>query len=449
MVTKTLESAGENLNLTVYSSNCLEELSLAMFRLESSIEALPSKTKDARAWMSSALLCHYDCLNNFKYVNDTAEIHNLMSFFENLGKITSNALSVVRSLDLFGTDTGKWAAPKTERDGFFEPIKSTELDFPTKFPADLKIDATVSKDGKGYKTVEEAISAAPSNLTGKKYVINIKEGVYDEMVRVPLEKKNIVFIGDGIGKTIITGNLTVGPVGVFTYNTPTVAVAGDGFMAKDITFKNTAGIPTLQAVAFRSHSDKSYIENCEFIGNQDTLHAHGLRQFYKSCKIQGHIDFIFGNAAAYFKDCEIFISPRLEKREKGEKNAVTAHGRTDSGQSTGFVFNNCTITGTAEYKKLCESNPKVHLNYLGRPWKDFSRIVFIKSYLDSIIAPAGYLEWDGNQSLNTLYYGEFENKGPGSDLKGRVSWSSKIPPQQVPTFSIKNFIQGDEWLPKS
>ncbi|WCJ29063.1 Plant invertase/pectin methylesterase inhibitor superfamily [Euphorbia peplus] len=449
-VTQTLEAAGKNLNLTVYSTNCLEELSNSMLRLESSLNALPTKTKDARAWMSAALLFHYSCLNNFKYVNDTVEIHNLMSFFEKLGGITGDALSMVRSFDLFRSDMGKWAPPKTEREGFFEPVKNKELDFSTKFPTDLKVDATVSKDGKGFKTVGEAVNAAPSNLTeGKRFVINIKAGVYDEIVRVPLDKKNLVFIGDGIGKTIITGKLMVGPVGVFTYNTATVAVLGDGFMAKDLTFKNEGGVPTYQAVAFRSGSDKSYIENCEFIGHQDTLHVHGLRQFYKSCKIEGSVDFIFGNAAAYFKDCEILISPRLEEPEKSKKNPITAQGRTDPGQSTGFVFNNCSVTGTPEYMKLYTSKAKKDKNYLGRPWKDYSRIVFIHSFLDSIIDAAGYLEWDGNRSLNTLYYGEFENKGPRSDLKGRVPWSSQIPSQHVPTFSIQNFIQGDEWLPKS
>ncbi|WCJ29064.1 Plant invertase/pectin methylesterase inhibitor superfamily [Euphorbia peplus] len=450
MVTDALNGAGKNVNLSQYSVNCLEELSNSMFRLQSSINGLPSKTKDARAWMSAALVYQSDCLSNFKNVNDTVEINKLLTLLDSLTRMTSNALTLVRAFDLFGSDTGKWVGPKTERDGFFEPVENEELDFPTKFPTDLKVDATVSKDGTGFKTVGEAVEAAPVNLTGgKRFVINIKAGTYDEIVRVPLDRTNIVFIGDGIGKTIITGKMAVGPVGVFTYNTATVAVMGDGFMAKDLTIKNEAGIPTKQAVAFRSDSDKSYVENCEFIGHQDTLYIHGLRQFYKSCRVEGNVDFIFGNGAAYFKDCEIFINPRQELPEKGEKNAVTAQARTDAGQSTGFVFDNCSVTGTPEYMKLVQSNPKVHKNYLGRPWKEFARTVFIRSFLDSLILPAGWLEWDGNQSLSTLYYGEFENKGPGSDLKGRVPWSSQITPQRVPTFSVQNFLQGDEWLPKS
>lgn len=223
-VTKILKGASNNLNLSVYSGNCLEELSNAMFRLQSSLDVLPSKPKEARTWMSGALSCHYNCLNNFKYVNDTDQIHSLMSFFENTGQITSNALSLVRSFDLFGSDTGKWAPPKTERDGFFEPIQKKDLEFTTKFPANLGIGLKVNKDGSGggHRTIQEAVNAAPSNLTDKKFVIHIKEGVYEEIIRVPLDKKNLVFLGDGIGKTIISGKLNVGPVGVFTYNTATV-----------------------------------------------------------------------------------------------------------------------------------------------------------------------------------------------------------------------------------
>lgn len=66
------------------------------------------------------------------------------------------------------------------------------------------------------------MDAAPSNETERKFVIRIKEGVYNETVRVPLEKKNVVFLGDGMGKTVITGSLNVGQPGMTTYDSATV-----------------------------------------------------------------------------------------------------------------------------------------------------------------------------------------------------------------------------------
>lgn len=220
-------------------------------------------------------------------------------------------------------------------------------------------------------------------------------------------------------------------------------------MASGLTIQNTAGPDAHQAVAFRSDSDLSVIENCEFIGNQDTLYAHALRQFYKSCRILGNVDFIFGNSAAIFQDCQILVRPRQLKPEKGENNAIAAHGRTDPAQSTGFVFQNCLINGTEEYMRLCHKKPKVHKNFLGRPWKEFSRTVYIHCNLEALITPPGWLPWRGDFALKTLFYGEFENSGPGSDATQRVAWSSQIPADHVFTYSVQNFIQGNDWIPTS
>ncbi|KAE8697401.1 putative pectinesterase/pectinesterase inhibitor 64 [Hibiscus syriacus] len=193
-------------------------------------------------------------------------------------------------------------------------------------PSNLNPDVTVSKDGSRgqYNTLQDAVKAAPVNPESRRrFVIYIKEGVYEETVRVPFEKRNVVFLG----------------------------ISDDGFMARGLTIRNTAGPDVHQAVAFRSDSDLSVIENCEFLGNQDTLFAQSLRQFYKKCRIQGNVDFVFGNSASMFQDCEILVAPRQLNTEKGANNAIAALGRTDPAQSTGLVFQNCLINGTHEYMR--------------------------------------------------------------------------------------------------
>ncbi|XP_057998310.1 probable pectinesterase/pectinesterase inhibitor 51 isoform X3 [Hevea brasiliensis] len=453
MVKSILANSTGSLNRTNAGKNCIELLGNSQYRISSTLDALPrGRNKDARAWMGAAMIFQYDCWSAFKYANDTSQTNETMSFLNTLIMISSNALSLLMAYDIHGNQTESWTTPKTERDGFWEtPGSGGNLGFNGGFPSNLTADVIVCKDGSGgcYKTVQEAVNAAPDNQANKKFVIHIKEGVYEEIVRVPIEKKNVVFLGDGMGKTVITGSLTVGQPGVNTYESATVGVLGDGFMASGVTFQNAAGPPTHQAVAFRSDSDLSYIENCEFLGNQDTLYAHSLRQFYKSCRIQGNVDFIFGNSAAVFQDCQILVVPRQENREKGEQNAVTAHGRTDPAQSTGFVFQNCSINGTAEYMALYNGNPKVHRNYLGRPWKEYSRVVYINCNFESLITADGWMPWSGDFALNTLYYGEYKNSGPGSNLSQRVTWSSQIPAEHVNTYSAQNFIQGDEWMPTS
>ncbi|XP_024985505.1 probable pectinesterase/pectinesterase inhibitor 51 [Cynara cardunculus var. scolymus] len=449
MAQSILKAAAGNPNQTNAANNCIQHLRNSEYRLKSTADALPrGMMKDGRAWTGAGLAYQYDCWSALKYVNTSSMINETMSFLNTLIDHTSNALSLMMAYDLYGDQISSWVPPKTERDGFWEAGGSggggggPQLGVPT----GLKADVTVCKGGGcDHATVQEAVNAAPDWGYGRRFVIWVKAGVYEETVRVGLEKQNVVVLGDGMGKTVITGSLNVGPPGISTYNTATFGVVGDGFMASGLTFENTAGPDAHQAVAFVSDSDQSIIENCEFLGNQDTLYAHTLRQFYKSCRIEGNVDFIFGNSASIFQDCTILVRPRQLKPEKGENNAVTAHGRIDPAQPTGFVFQNCLVNGTEEYMRLYYSNPKVHKNYLGRPWKEFSRTVFIDCQMEALVTAQGWMPWAGDFALTTLYYGEFGNSGKGSDLSGRVAWSSRIPTEHVNVYSVGNFIQGDQW----
>ena len=149
-----------------------------------------------------------------------------MSFLDGgLLHVTSNALGMMVSYDNFGDKLASWTPPRTERDGFWEKTGPGMGSDPGTlgFPSGLKEDVTVCKTGKcRYKTVQEAVNAAPDNNGVRKFVIKISEGVYEETVRVPFEKKNVVFIGDGVGKTVITGSLNARMPGMSTFKSATV-----------------------------------------------------------------------------------------------------------------------------------------------------------------------------------------------------------------------------------
>lgn len=84
------------------------------------------------------------------------------------------------------------------------------------------------------------------------------------------------------------------------------AVDGQGFVAMNITFKNTAGAAKFLVVAIWNSADLSAFYYCSFEGYQDTLYTHSQRQFYKDYNIYGTIDFIFGNSAAIFQNYNIY-----------------------------------------------------------------------------------------------------------------------------------------------
>ncbi|KAG5514121.1 hypothetical protein RHGRI_035499 [Rhododendron griersonianum] len=77
----------------------------------------------------------------------------------------------------------------------------------------MDMDVTVAKDGSGnFSTIQEAINHAPS-FSPRRYKIQIGEGHYVENILVPKNKTNLMLVGAGMNKTIISGNKTtaIGP----------------------------------------------------------------------------------------------------------------------------------------------------------------------------------------------------------------------------------------------
>ncbi|CAA0828223.1 Probable pectinesterase/pectinesterase inhibitor 7 [Striga hermonthica] len=303
----------------------------------------------------------------------------------------------------------------------------------------------VDQNGNGnFSTINDALAVAPNNTNRSNgyFLIYIKAGVYEEYVSVPKNKKYLMMIGDGINQTIITGNRSVVD-GWTTFNSATFAVVAPNFIASDITFRNTAGPIKHQAVAVRNGADFSIFYQCSIEAYQDTLYAHSLRQFYSDCLIYGTVDFIFGNAAVVFQGCN--LRPRLPM--PGQFNAITAQGRIDPNQNTGISIQNCTIQAAEDLA----ANNAIVKTYLGRPWKEYSRTVYMQSFMDGSIDPTGWSPWLGDFALNTSYYAEFNNTGPGSNTSARVTWPGfhVINQTDAGNFTVSAFLLGDDWIPPS
>ncbi|KAK4493472.1 hypothetical protein RD792_006034, partial [Penstemon davidsonii] len=301
-------------------------------------------------------------------------------------------------------------------------------------------DVTVAADGSGnFRTISEAVAAAPEGSS--RYVIGIRAGVYRENVEIPRRKTNLMFVGAGRTTTIITASRSVGG-GSTTFNSGTVAVVGSGFLARDITFQNTAGPSNNQAVALRVNADLSAFYRCDMLAYQDTLYVHSLRQFYTGCLIVGTVDFIFGNAAVVFQNCDI----HARRPNAGQRNMVTAQGRDDPNQNTGIVIQRCRIGATSDLQPVQSSFP----TYLGRPWREYSRTVVMQTVISDVINPAGWYMWNGNFALDTLFYAEYLNTGAGAGTANRVTWTGYrvlTTAAQAQPFTAGTFLGGGNWLP--
>jgi pectinesterase len=292
---------------------------------------------------------------------------------------------------------------------------------------------TVALDGSGqFKSVQDAIMSVPAGSAANPVIIRIRPGIYKELIYIQHEKRFFQLVGEDAASTVLTFDLhanMIGPNGkpIGTFRTPSTVVDADDFTAENLTFENTAG-PVGQALAIRVDSDRAIFRRCRFMGWQDTMFLNRGRQYFEDCYISGHVDFIFGAATAFFERCKISC------RRSGYITAASTYDYVPYG----FVFSNCKITGE-------DANVKT---YLGRPWRDFSSVVFMNTEMSDVVRPAGWQNWDLPAREKTARYSEFNNTGPGADSKSRVSWARQLHKSEAKQITVKNVLRGtDGWNP--
>ena len=294
---------------------------------------------------------------------------------------------------------------------------------------DLKFSAVVALDGSGdFTSINEAIlSVRDYNPEGRSYIL-LKKGEYREKVLCPANKTNITLIGEDMAETIIVWGDYASLDNMGTFRTWTLKVEGNGFEAENLTISNDAG-QVGQAVALHVEGDYAIFRNCRILGNQDTIFTgnDNSRQYYENCYIDGTTDFIFGPATAWFEHCTIHC-----KRNSYITAASTPQNRF------GYVFNNCTITADPEVDKV----------YLGRPWRAHAQVIFMNCTMGSFIRKEGWNNWRKVENEKTARYYEYNNKGDGACMEGRVNWCRVLPDSLALTLTPEYIFKGTEdWNP--
>jgi|HubBroStandDraft_1064217.scaffolds.fasta_scaffold128586_2 pectinesterase len=311
--------------------------------------------------------------------------------------------------------------------------------------AEVKTITVATDGGQDFKTIQEAIAAAPSHSTDRT-IIHILPGTYAGPFMVPKDKPNITMQGDDAATTILTWDRNVRdpiPAGNDGFN-PGVEVRADDFTAAHLTIQNTSGDHG-QALALRVDGDRDIFVDCHLTGWQDTLMINNGRDYFRDCYIAGRVDFIYGSATAWFADCEI------HSRNGGHVTAAS----TPLDHPYGYVFANCKLTGDIDAWDPATTNPATTqkprvtpMADLGRPWRPYASVTYLNCEMGAHISPHGWNNWGKASNETTARYSEYKSTGPGGSADKRLAWSHQLTDDQAKQITLQTVLGGDDnWDP--
>lgn len=269
-----------------------------------------------------------------------------------------------------------------------------------------------------YKTVQSAVDALSTSAT-KEQCIFIAKGTYKEQVYIKQLKSPLIIYGETTNTKDYNQNTVTITQGRSQNDSPnndataTLRAWTPNLKVYNVNFVNTRGQGS-QALALSASADKQGYYACQFKGFQDTILAEVGNQVYAQCYIEGATDFIFGQKArAWFDGCRIGVLA-------ANLGFITASGRDSDSNPAYYVINKSTVSAAPG------NNVPNGAYYLGRPWRNYARVVFQQTSLSAVINTQGWTTWNGDpKSTDHVLFGEYKNTGAGANTK-RVSFGQQL-----------------------
>ena len=327
-------------------------------------------------------------------------------------------------------------------------------------PEARTFDAVVAQDGSGdYTTVQAAIDAAPeARITP--YLIFVKNGEYEELVKIPASKPFIHLIGQNSEKTVIKywinngGSSDIG--WEYSTNNPASKTFGyqgvfqvdaTDFYAENISFINSYGVEKQagpMGLAMRTCNDRLSFNNCKFRSYQDTWFTTTTnvsdRHYVNNCLIEGAVDYFYGAGDVYVEN-----STFRQARASGSVIVAPCH---KEGTKYGYVIDRCVLDGEGSQHKL------------GRAWQNEPMAVFLNTTFKTEFAPEGWSEWhiapklfaeynsvdaDGNPIDLTARRTEYKVDNQTEKAKRQAILSD----EEAARYTYENVVSGnDDWNPR-
>lgn len=320
-----------------------------------------------------------------------------------------------------------------------------------------------------YPTISDALAAADQLYPDAEQPVMIRVDPGEYCERVEIHRSHVTIEGETADSVRIVGSTGAkmpsedgsgvdGTLG--TFRTYTVLVDADDVRLENLTIVNDAGDgrEVGQAIALYADGDRLVVDTCCITGRGDTLFLGPLpprevkpggfigpkqfaprrvgRQYFRRCRIEGDVDFIFGGACAYFEGCEI----RSLNRNMDVNGYVTA-ASTPEGEPYGFVFHGCSFTAAQDVAPDSV--------YLGRPWREWAQTVLIDCWLGQHIKREGWWDWAKPAAHERAHYAGASLHGPASDAENWAPWAHELDATATTRYAREQVLSGaDGWDPE-
>lgn len=315
-------------------------------------------------------------------------------------------------------------------------------------------DVIVASDGSGdFTSLQSAIDAAPENRI-KPWLIFVKNGNYNEHIDIPANKPMLHIIGQDRDKTVVLDNRLCGGENAYHVSKgATVVINSNDCLFENITLENSYGHELQagpQALALNTSGDRTIFNNVAMLSYQDTWitpSTSNYRAYVRNSFIEGAVDFIYNSGNIYIDNTTLYIN-----RQNGGFIVAPSHA---ADVEWGYVFNNCTITAPGV--------PSETSVWLGRPWHNSPKTVFLNTRAEVTIPATGWYEtmgglpvlwadWnttdaDGNlldlsQRRDTYY----KTDADGNKVYGKAK--NYLTDEEAAQYTVRNVLSGsDNWEP--
>lgn len=329
-------------------------------------------------------------------------------------------------------------------------------------------EVSLEREG-AYRSISAALEAAERCVPDATVPVRVLVAPGEYRERVEIRRPHVTLEGETADSVRIVGGLGAkmpsedgscqdGRLG--TFRTYTVLVDADDVTLAGLTIENNAGDgrEVGQAIALYADGDRLVVDACCIKGHQDTLFLGPLppheakpggfigpkqyaprrvgRQYFRRCRIEGDVDFIFGGARAYFEGCEI----RSLNRDMDVNGYVTA-ASTPEGEPYGFVFHGCSFTAAQDVAPDSV--------YLGRPWREWAQTVLIDCWLGQHIKREGWWDWAKPAAHERAHYAGASLHGPANDAENWAPWAHELDATATTRYAREQVLSGaDGWDPE-